>query len=177
MSLLRLVPSPWTFQLSCHVTLRKLHDLRSPWFAVCAKPPPRAIGSQRYSGSKAWPTAWCIIIFPDRAEHTLIHDWDGVGASFCSPREGPDSLLSRYHKNLQQPSPRWGMCVWRQPRKARERLTAFFPLPPFSVGDTGEKRAADPGLNLECSLIRYYAICSHALSSSNAAANLLSGPN
>lgn len=70
------------------------------------------------------------------------------------------------------------MRVRRQARKARERLTAFFrPLLPCSVGDTGKKRAADPGLNLECSLIRYYAICSRTLSPSNAAANLLSSPN
>lgn len=68
--------------------------------------------------------------------------------------------------------------LWKQARKARERLTAFSrPLLPCSVGDTGKKRAADPGLNLECSLIRYYAICSRTLSPSNAAANLLSSPN
>lgn len=101
--------------------------------------------------------------------------------SFCSPHVGPESFVSplaRYDKNLHQPSPRWGMCVWREARKARERLTAFFSTPPlFSVGDIGEKRAADPGLNLECSLIRYYAICSRTLSPSNAAANLLSSPN
>lgn len=91
--------------------------------------------------------------------------------SFLSP-------FARHNKNLCQPSLRWGMCVWREAKESEGKVEClFFPLPPFSVGDTGEKRAADPGLNLECSLIRYYAICSRTLSPSNAAANLLSSPN
>ena len=71
-----------------------------------------------------------------------------------------------------------GFVCLERGEESEGKVDCFFPpLPPFSVGDTGKKRAADPGLNLECSLIRYYAICSRALSPSNAAANLLGSPN
>lgn len=123
------------------------------------------------------------MIFHDHAKHTLLCDCrEGV---LLQPPGRPRIFYLSPHlpdmiKTSASPA-HAGECVFgerRGKRKARERLTAFFfTPPPFSVGDTGEKRAADPGLNLECSLIRYYAICSRTLSPSNAAANLLSSPN
>ncbi len=47
-----------------------------------------------------------------------------------------------------------------------KRRSLFFL--PLWIGDTRMKRAADLGLNLECSLIGYYAICLPALSYFNA---------
>lgn len=58
----------------------------------------------------------------------------GEGEALLKPFAGPDSLLSpltKYDKNLSQLSPRWGMCVWREARKAKERLTAFLPSLPL----------------------------------------------
>lgn len=136
------------------------HSQTSP----CLLPPSPRIGGGWREGHLQThePASKCILPYSPEQRGTLT-------LSFLPP-------FSRYHKNLRQPSPRWGMCVWREAWKARERLTAS-PRPPLAWVTPGEKRAADPGLNLECSLIRYYAICSRTLSPSNAAANLLSSPN
>lgn len=116
--------------------------------------------------------------FPDRAKCLLYMSREG--RSFCSLQGGPDSLLlSPFpgHDNNTSVGPAHAReCVFGG-KESEGEVECLFPLPPVSVGDTGEKRAADPGLNLECSLIRYYAICSRTLCPSNAAANLPSSPN
>lgn len=181
----------WVLQLRHPVSLRKPPLSPSPRTSVALSWPlcANTLSKGDWEAENIWakslaPGPGVIIInyyFPDRAKCLLYMSREG--RAFCSLQGGPDSLiLSPFpgYDNNTSAGPAHAMpgnvCLERG-KESEGKVECLFPLPPVSVGDTGEKRAADPGLNLECSLIRYYAICSRTLSPSNAAANLLSSPN